>query len=203
MKQELKEKIVQEAAKLLYFRTVKSYIQAKKRATHSLNTAIFPSNFEIALELDRFADGMENNRRILLKQMREDALEIMDNLRQFRPKLIGSVWRGIVRRGSDIDITLFSDDHKLVQDVVKSSYCNVKTEWQSRTSNGITTKFFHIYFNSSSGYLVESVVRNPERILEKRLCEIFGDTITGLTRTQLRKMLQTDPYKRYLPEKKK
>ena len=152
MKHELKEKIVKEAAKLLYFRVVESYIQAKKRASSNLSITAFPSNFEVALEVDRFADEMESHRMDLLKHMREDALQIMDNLRLFRPKLIGSVWRGTARKGSDIDITLFSDDRSSFKDIIEDSYANVRTEWQSKTSNGITTKFFHIYFCSRVGY---------------------------------------------------
>jgi predicted nucleotidyltransferase len=127
----------------------------------------------------------------------------MDNLRLFRPKLIGSVWRGTARKGSDIDITFFSDDRVSVKNTIEEYYSNVRTEWQSRTSHGVTTKFFHIYFDSLSGYTVEGVVRNSELIFDKRVCEIFGDVITGLTRNQLRKLVRTDPYKRFLPEKKK
>ena len=44
-----------------------------------------------------------------LRDMRVEALRLMRKLARFRPRLIGSVWTGHVRHGSDIDIHIFCD----------------------------------------------------------------------------------------------
>ena len=49
-----------------------------------------------------------------LRDMRVEALRLMRKLARYRPRLIGSVWTGHVRHGSDIDIHIFSDSLALV-----------------------------------------------------------------------------------------
>src|SRR5437899_4157138 len=51
--------------------------------------------------------------------MRLEALRLMRLLRAFRPRLIGSVMTGHVRKGSDIDIHVFSDSPGLVADLLE------------------------------------------------------------------------------------
>ncbi len=69
-----------------------------------------PSNGEISEELARLArffEGDSNTRRLFA--MRVIALGIMSDLEEFNPRLIGSVSTGRVRRGSDIDLHIFTD----------------------------------------------------------------------------------------------
>jgi predicted nucleotidyltransferase len=53
-----------------------------------------------------------------LLDMRIEALRLMRKLARFRPRLIGSVWTGHVRHGSDIDIHIFSDSLAIVTDTL-------------------------------------------------------------------------------------
>jgi len=54
------------------------------------------------------AEGSRRTRRLFA--MRVVALEAMRALAPFEPRLIGSVSTGHIRRGSDIDIQIFTDD---------------------------------------------------------------------------------------------
>ncbi len=70
-----------------------------------------PSNGEIQAALLELADLREGDqRRVRLNEMRRVALAVMRELEPFEPRLIGSVATGHIRRGSDIDIQLFSED---------------------------------------------------------------------------------------------
>ena len=103
----LRNRVAAEAATLLYFGAEKEYKQAKHKAARTLRTHFLPSNREVALELNRIADEDEGPaRKQRLVQMRQEALKIMIITEQHDPMLIGSVWRGTIRRGSDIDIAL-------------------------------------------------------------------------------------------------
>ena len=107
----LRQKVAKEAATLLYFGSEKEYRQAKLKAAENFGAHILPSNLEIALELDKIAEETEGSTRTeRLVQMRTEALRIMKILEKYSPVLIGSVWRGTIRRGSDIDIEVFYDD---------------------------------------------------------------------------------------------
>jgi predicted nucleotidyltransferase len=118
---DLKQRVAQEAATLLYFGAEKEYKQAKIRAAQTLGTHFLPSNLEVALELDHLVEeteGKERSQRLI--QMRIDALKVMKLLGAYCPIVIGSVWRGTIKRGSDIDIAVYWDEPQQVRTTSKS-----------------------------------------------------------------------------------
>jgi predicted nucleotidyltransferase len=198
----LKLRVAREAALLLYTSQEKEYKQAKQRATHALATHILPSNAEVAEEIDKIADEIEGSSRIeRLLQMRQEALTIMDVLKDFHPKLIGSVWRGTANKNSDIDVVAFSSEPANVLSRLQIGGFNViKTEWQSAPKHGGEEKTFHVYLALASGHEAEVVVRALERINRREKCEIYGDTVIGLNRIQLRKVLDKNPLQKFIPK---
>lgn len=119
--------IAAEAARLMYQEGVKEYFTAKRLAAKRVlgrvegkrtryRPAALPSNGEIRdalLALAEAAEGAGRTRKLFA--MRVVALEVMKQLGPFQPRLIGSVSTGHVRRGSDIDISLFTDDEESVE----------------------------------------------------------------------------------------
>ena len=90
-----RKQVAEEAARLLYNGTASEYKDAKEIAASSLGSKSLPSNYEVAVELDRLSalmEGSERDRRLV--DMRRTALMVMRMLKEFDPKLIGSVWRG-------------------------------------------------------------------------------------------------------------
>ena len=199
--QELRRKVAREAAVLLYFGSEKEYKQAKVKAAETLRTHSLPSNREVALELDIVADENEGAaRKQRLVQMRQEAHEIMTAIKACKPVLIGSVWRGTIRRGSDIDVALCHDHpEEIVNLLVKKNLRIVKTEWTRVTKQGKTEASFHTFAETTTKNKVEVVVRSQEEAERKRKCEIFGDEITGLNLKQLEKVLAENPTMQFLP----
>lgn len=197
----LRRRVAREAALLLYESQEKEYKQAKTRAAQTLGVRILPSNLEVAEELDRIAEGKEGlSRQKQLVKMRKEALHLMEALRQFHPKLVGSVWRGTAHKESDIDVVTFSYDTKLVLDTLqKSGLRATSSEWRSVTKHGKREASFHIHLVLPSGEDAEVVIRSPEKINEAARCEIYGDEIAGLTYSELRKVLKESPLKKFLP----
>lgn len=111
----LRRLIAYEAARAMYFRQESEYYRAKHKAAKRIckgwvKPADFPSNAEIRDEIQSLARLHEGEARTdNLLQMRLVALRVMRLLDRFKPKLIGSTMTGHVRRGSDIDIHVFSD----------------------------------------------------------------------------------------------
>jgi len=197
----LKQRVAREAALLLYTSQEKEYKQAKQRAAQTLGARVLPSNLEIAKELDNLADETEGStRRERLLQMRLEALQIIKALRDFHPKLIGSVWRGTAHRDSDIDIVTFSSEPTTVlQKLEQEGFKAVKTEWQSAPKLDKREKSFHIYLKLPSNDEAEVVVRSLERMNQKEKCEIYGDTVTGLNHRQIERLLKENPLQRFTP----
>lgn len=196
-----KGKIVREAATLLYFGVEKEFKQAKVKAAKTFGSHFLPKNLEVALELDRIAEETEGPaRKERLAQMREEALNIMESLEGCNPILIGSVWRGTIRPGSDIDIVLYHDTPSEIVNLLKANGFEVaKTEWTTVTKKGKNESAFHIYGETEEKHEIEIVVRSLEETSRKRKCEIFGDEIKGLSRHELEKLLRDNPTRKFIP----
>lgn len=109
----LRKAIALAAAELMYTRQETEYYTAKRKATRRLGRDVkpsdLPSNREIRDEILAMAALHEGDKRIeRLGEMRVYALWLMRELRECRPKLIGSVCTGHIRKGSDIDLHVFS-----------------------------------------------------------------------------------------------
>src|SRR5213080_1377538 len=121
----LRQAIALEAARLMYERLESEYFTAKRKAAKRLcrggvKPGDLPSNAEIRDQIQVFARIHEGERRTEnLRDMRLQALRLMRLLRTFRPRLIGSVMTGHVRKGSDIDVHVFTDSVGLVTDLLE------------------------------------------------------------------------------------
>jgi predicted nucleotidyltransferase len=197
--QESKSRVAAEAATLLYYGAEKEYKQAKLKAAEILGTHFLPSNRDVALELDRIVEENEGStRREQLMEMREEAIRAMTVLQRFHPLLIGSVWRGTARKGSDIDIAVYHDEPEEIPTILATHGFRVSTtEWVTVTKRGKTETSFHIKINRK--HPLEIVVRNPDEVGRKRVCEVFGDVITGLNIQELSEVLAENPMQKFLP----
>jgi len=197
----LRNRVAQEAALLLYTSQEKEYKQAKQRAAETLGARILPSNFEVAEELDQIAEEREGTqRKEQLLRMRKEAKEIMECLKDFSPRLVGSVWRGTARKGSDIDIITFSQDHlQVLRQLQKHHFEVPRSEWISVTKEGEKESSFHIHIIFQSGDEAEVVVRSLTSLGKQERCETYGDVKRGLEHNQLTKILKENPLQKYVP----
>jgi predicted nucleotidyltransferase len=197
----LENRVAREAASLLYFGAEKEYKQAKTKAAEILGVHFLPSNLEVAFELDKIAEENEGVRRKeRLVKMRQEALDVMRVLVAFYPILIGSVWRGTINQGSDIDIAVYSDKPEKIVEVIKNKGIRIlKTEWSTVNKCGANFESFHVYAETSAKNTLEIVVRNIDDAKKKRKCEIFGDEMKGLNIRELKKIVDSDPTKKFIP----
>ncbi|MFP3951490.1 MAG: hypothetical protein ACLFVP_05065 [Candidatus Bathyarchaeia archaeon] len=198
---EPRRRIAREAARLIYTGYEEEYIQAKERATRDLGLSSMPSNYEVAIELDRLADELEGwGRRERLIDMRRAALDVMRSISEYCPRLIGSVWRGTARRGSDIDISLYSNDVEGVKAQLMREYPILKTERTSYTLGEQPRTSHHIWIKVGE-HEAEIVVRHPKD-QQTEYCEIYGDRKSGLTLEALNKLMRDDPLRRFIPRRR-
>jgi predicted nucleotidyltransferase len=198
---DLKCKVAREAATLLYFGFEKEYKQAKLKAAETFGVHSLPSNLEVALELDKVAEENEGSvRKERLIEMRKEALRTMKLLKTGSPLLIGSVWRGTIRRGSDIDIAVYHDVTSEIVNILRANgYQISKSEWTRVTKRGKTETSFHVYAETLGKQRIEIVVRSSEEAGRRRKCEIFGDEIRGLNIQELEKLLKENPAQQFIP----
>jgi hypothetical protein len=135
----------------MYERSESEYYQAKQKAARRLcqgwvKPADLPTNAEIRDIVQSFARLHEGNQRLdTLRDMRLTALRVMRLMDKFHPRVIGSVYTGMVREGSDIDIHLFSDGLETVLHTLESEGIPYEVERKQVRKDGASQTFNHIH----------------------------------------------------------
>ncbi len=147
----IRRQVAWDAARLMYEREESEYFRAKLKAARRITRGDFkpsdlPSNREIRDQIQVWAQLQEGQRRTEnLRDMRLEALRMMRVLKAFRPRLIGSTLTGHVRRGSDIDLHLFSDSVESVAAVLDEQGLSYEVERKQVRKHGEERVFVHIH----------------------------------------------------------
>src|SRR5919109_1253466 len=104
--------------------------------------------------------------------MRLEALRLMRILAAFRPRLIGSVMTGHVRKGSDIDIHVFTDSPALLTDVLKNAGYQFDLERKQIVKHGEARTFTHVHIHDRFPF---ELTVYPE----DKVHYVFRSSITG------------------------
>jgi len=174
----LRHAIAFEAARLMYGRVESEYFTAKRKAAKRLcrgpiKPADLPSNSEIRDLVQSFARVHEGEARTAnLKAMRLEALRLMRVLRRFRPRLIGSVMTGHIRKGSDIDIHAFCDGVELLTGLLENEGYQLDVERKQVVKHNEARVFTHIHVHDRFNF---ELTVYPE----DKAHYVFKSSITG------------------------
>ena len=198
----LRAQIAREAAALMYREGVSQYFDAKRIAARRIlgrtaqqakfRPGLLPSNGEIRealLEMAALAEGSHREDRLFA--MRAVALWLMHRLMQWDPRLIGSVWSGHARRGSDIDLHVFVDGvHEIEHALLHLGWDYEHEEVLIRVGNGF--RLFHHLHVSGFPFPVElSVYPWAERRTVSR-SSTDGRPIDRVSAARLAERIQED-----------
>ena len=109
----LRRAVAEEAARLMAEHGIADFLQAKRKAAERLgahDVSALPKNTEIEAALrerQRLFGGPSHDQ--LLQEQRRIALQAMELLGEFQPRLVGSVLTGTATSHSDINLHLFAD----------------------------------------------------------------------------------------------
>ena len=110
---ELRERVAQEAARLVHEHGIQDYGLAKRKAAQRLDVrgaGALPSNSEIEARVTEWQRIFEPEaHRNQLKELRSLAVDVMGFLSPFEPRLAGSVLSGAITVNSSIELHLFTD----------------------------------------------------------------------------------------------
>ena len=208
---QLRTLLVKEAARLMYEEGVSQYFDAKHLAAKRMlgrgqgkrmryRPKDLPSNGEIANELQlmaRFHEGDQN--RIQLFHMRATALQVMEQLNEFSPRLIGSVSTGRVRKGSDIDLHLFCNSIESIEARLNQLDWPFETKLVCIHNNSRITEYTHIYLQRE--FPIELSIYPEHEIRVRGRSSTDGKPIIRLSPDKLIQLLITehgDAWNRYL-----
>jgi len=147
----MRRRIAWEAARLMYTREESEYFRAKMKAARRIfsgdpKPSDLPSNREIRDQIEAIARLHEGDRRTeKLRDMRVEALRMMRVLRSFRPRLIGSTLTGHIRRGSDVDLHVFSDSLESVCAALESEGLSYEVQRKRVRKHGEERSYTHVH----------------------------------------------------------
>ncbi|MFO0802497.1 MAG: HD domain-containing protein [Gemmataceae bacterium] len=174
----LRRAIAFEAARLMYDRTESEYFTAKRKAAArvcrgSVKPSDLPSNSEIRDLIQEFARTHEGESRTAnLRDMRLAALGMMRLLTRFRPRLIGSVMTGHTRKGSDIDLHLFSDHLEPITAILDDEGLQYDVERKHLEKHGEARVFTHVHVHDAFSFELTIYAENMAHY-------VFKSSITG------------------------
>lgn len=181
---------------------VKQYFTAKRLAAKRLlgrveagrmryRPADLPSNGEIrdaVLLLSQLSEGASRVDRLF--SMRVLALEVMNELEAFRPRLIGSVSTGHIRRGSDIDLHVFPETEEVLSAHLAKTRWRPERELVSIYKNNEIREYVH--YRVELEHPVELTVYDPRELRRVSRSSTDGKPIVRVTPKGLLKLLETE-----------
>lgn len=115
---QMREELAHLAARLMAESGITDYAYAKRKAAKQMgvpDSHHLPNNQEVEAALRSFRALYQSDRHpAVLRQLRSEALDAMQQLAQFQPYLTGSVLDGTAGEQSDINLSVYSDDEKSV-----------------------------------------------------------------------------------------
>ena len=187
------------AARLMYEREEKEYFTAKRKAVrqlrvdHRYRPKDLPSNSEIRDQIQALARFYEGDKRDdNLREMRLEALRLMRLLGAFRPRLIGSVLTGHVRKGSDIDLHVFSNSLSAVTTVLDDENLRYAVQHKRIVKHNEERVFTHIHVPGRFGF--ELTLYAEDKVNYPFKSSITGRLIERATVPELEQLLrEQDP----------
>lgn len=198
--QQLRTLLIQKTARLMYEEGVSQYLDAKKIASKRLfgkQLKNLPSNGEISDELYRisqFQRATEHDEQLYF--MRSRAIEVMQELQPFSPRLIGSVSTGRIREGSDIDIHIFTDDIAEFSNYLDSLNWHYELKQVTIQQRGKLIEYKHIYLQFD--YPVELSVYPKNEIRFHSRSSTDGKTINRLSMSKVKQLINEEHWQMHL-----
>ena len=186
--------ITREAARLMYEDGIDQYLDAKRKAAKRIlgrSTKDLPSNGEISEQLHQLAKFQQGDQHEeTLFNMRLLAMDTMEQLNEFNPRLIGSVSTGRVRKGSDIDLHLFTDSLELIQHTIEEIGWNYEVKQVFIEKNGRPMEFNHIYLDLE--FPVELSIYPVNEIRVRGRSSTDGKAIERLSVVKVRELVLSE-----------
>ncbi len=189
--------IAYRAASLMYEGLEKEYFTAKRKAAKQMGidyryrSGDLPSNGEIRDQVQSLARLMEGDERFeVLRSMRLAALSLMRRLARFRPRLIGSVWTGHIRKDSDVDIHVFTDNASFITDILDDEGLAHETERKRVIKHGEARTFTHIHVYDDYEYELTLYPSDKAHYVFKS--SITGKAIERASIRELEELLQNE-----------
>ena len=194
---ELRNRVAQEAARIMREQGVRDFLLAKRKAADRLGIVdrnALPANAEIAealAEQQRLFGGAAHDDN--LRALREVALRAMALLEPFKPRLVGPVLGGTATPHSDVSLHLFAPTPEDVAFMLMERAVKYRTaDRRVRLANGEHASYPAFEFESGE-VGIEATVFPEQGLREAPLCPISGASMRRARREEVEALLDAAP----------
>jgi hypothetical protein len=111
--QQIRQRIAQEAARIMSHSGSRNFLQAKRKAAQALGVSDarhMPANWEVEQALAAYQRlFLGDSQPDRLRELRRTALQAMHTFRAFSPRLVGPVLEGTADQHSEVNLHLFAE----------------------------------------------------------------------------------------------
>lgn len=115
---QIRQRIAQDAARLMVEHGIKDFYTAKQKAAESIGISDrhdMPRNTEVEEAIFEYQRIFKSHAQPQhLQELRQTAIKAMTLLKDFQPRLVGSVLRGTAGEHSDVNLHVFADTPETV-----------------------------------------------------------------------------------------
>lgn len=189
----VRERITEEAARILAEEGVRDYHMAKRKAAARLNeseTRDLPSNEEIEAALaNRLALFHGDARTRLLASLRRAALELMSRLARFEPRVAGALVSGNATQASPVEIHVAADTPEEVRFFLHDAGIPVEDMDRNLRFGGDRRVVIPGFRFLAGDAKVEILVFSPAAMREPPLSPVDGRPMQRLSRAEVERLL--------------
>jgi hypothetical protein len=121
------------------------------------------------------------------------ALDLMELLEDYHPRLIGSVLTGHIRTGSDIDLNAYSEDLDPLLERLTQGGHEFSVEIVRSRKNNENKEFIHVHLADVGGFQAEVTVYPLEELHVHPRCSLTGGPMRRATLAEISQLMATEP----------
>lgn len=194
---QMREHIATEAARMMVEHGIKSCYQAKRKAATLLgaaDTRNLPTNQEIEQAISAYLRLFKSDSQpATLEKLRQLALEAMDFLCPFNPRLVGPVLSGLAFEHSDITLHLFADTTEEVALFLTEAGIPFQLSAQQLSFSSRDIRSFPVFSFVAGEITVKLTVFPPVGTRHAPLSPINGKPMRRAGRKEIQTLLETAP----------
>ena len=190
----LRERLAQEAARLMIEHGIRDYGLAKRKAARRLGVRAawaLPGNAEIDARITEWQQLFEpETHGHRLRELRSLALQVMDAFPEFNPRLAGPVLSGAINVNSPIELHLFSDapeDVALSLDAWGKTYRDCQRRYRY---NGRGVEFIPGFRFNMEGQRVDALVFPDKGLRQAPMSPVDGRPMPRANQARVRNLLK-------------
>lgn len=193
---QLKLRLAETAARVMNESGLRDYQMAKQKAASMLGISerrYWPSNQEVEqalMDYQRLFEGAKSAQRI--RQLRQVAIEAMQFLEQFQPRLVGSVLNGTATQHANVELHLFSEYPEMVSLFLEEQGIPFEEREKRLRFTGQDYQRFSVYKFIAKDVSIELTVFEINGLRQAPLSSVDGKPMQRLSFSELQKMLQSD-----------